>query len=174
MITSWLVKGFDHVTGNLFVLGLSCLAGHSHCSAELSPQLLLWRQFTARRDCNTLGDNVANIMEDQSKLRILEKINQMEGELLEHVREKLENLRAEIHDIAEQNNAPLQDQQDQVAWDDVEVFDEDGHGEMEQMLEVEVQQQDRKDYYRNNDENAGCRRLHKGEKQAQCVLVKGL
>ena len=177
------------MTRNLFVLEVPAWAGRGYCSKQLSLQLHLWRQFNVRSDFITVQISIANIMDLQSKMRLLEKINQVEGELLEHVKERFENLRAEVQDIAEDNNQSLQEQPDQTAWEDIEVFEERDHGARELMfmaaeqqqaeqIDEEIEQQQlersRRNYYRNGGENAECHRLHYGEEKKQCILEKGL
>ena len=111
----------------------------------------------------------------------MEKINQVEEELLDHVKDKLNGLRAEM----EESNRPQGDFQQQPGWDDVEIFEDGEHGGIEEMFGADNQgqaednvqervEQYKREYFRNTGNTAECKRLHDGKKQLECVLLKGL
>ena len=180
-MTSGSEKAPDHVTENLFAPELSCPEHCNHCSQSPSHQQRIWRQFNNLGDCNTVRINVGNNMENYTKARLLEKINQVEEELLDHVKDKFNGLRAEM----EESNRPQGDFQQQPGWDDVEIFEDGEHGGMEEMFGADNQgqaednvqervEQYKREYFRNTGNTAECKRLHDGKKQLECVLLKGL
>ena len=93
-------KGLCHVTYDPAVLLLS-YGGQSR--ERLSSQLNFWRQFATGIDLTTDCDGDHNIITTMDKDGIIQKINLIEGEILEHVKERIESLRADIRDSEEQN-----------------------------------------------------------------------
>ena len=126
-------------------------------------------------------------MENQSKMRVLEEITRVEGEVLEDVKKRFEDLRAEIQDITREHGEPQWDHNDSADWDNVEVFGEKEGGDVAEMFEVRgsrfevVEQQQpeqngkedsRNEYYRLKNEAGECNRIHSGEKEEKCSLMK--
>ena len=90
-------KGLCHVTYDPAVLLLS-YGGQSR--ERLSSQLNFWRQFATGIDLTTDCDGYHNTI-TMNKDGIMQKINLIEGEILEHVKERIESLRADIRDSQE-------------------------------------------------------------------------
>ena len=93
-------KGLRHVTYDPAVLLLS-YGGQSR--GRLSRQLNFWRQFATGIDLTTDCEGNHSTNTTMNKDGIIQKINLIEGEILEHVKERIESLRADIRDSEEQN-----------------------------------------------------------------------
>ena len=181
-------KGLCHVTYDPAVLLLS-YGGQSR--ERLSRQLKIWRQFATGIDLTTDCEENHDSNTAMDKDGIIQKINLMEGEILEHVKERIESLRADIRDMEGKDEVdPAAEISEEITVENnykepetitVEnIYNEVGE-QLEEIYEgpetdtvediyKEVSGQQKKivrKFHRKND----CQKIHDGEKDSACHLL---